>query len=492
MALPAWVAAAACVEGAESRWSTAELTGRVDAYREAMLRAVPAGSSIGLLADNSPHWIAVDLAAQSAAMTLVPLPAFFTHEQIAHAARASGMHALFCADAVEAASFGFVEEVFAADGLRLFRCGALSAKADMPHARKITFTSGTTGTPRGVVLSVEHQLLTARALVSATAHVGIARHLCVLPLPVLLENVAGACTALAMGATCICPALRDLGVSGASGFDAERFLDAVARYRPDSVILLPEMVRALVARLSARRSDDPRVRPLKFVAVGGAKTPPAVIVRARELGLPVFEGYGLTECASVVSLNVPGADRVGTVGRALPGLSVRKAADGELEIRGRPGIAYLDAPAHAHGSWLRTGDIGEIDGEGYVSITGRRKNVIVTSFGRNVSPEWPESLLLESALLAQAAVFGEGRPALAAVLVPASPQVEDAALGALVAQVNARLPDYARIRGWVRASEPFTPRGGLATPNGRVKREAAASRYASELAGLYESTTILP
>ncbi|HYH41855.1 MAG TPA: hypothetical protein VD867_07720, partial [Burkholderiales bacterium] len=136
--------------------------------------------------------------------------------------------------------------------------------------------------------------------------------------------------------------------------------------------------------------------------------------------------------------------------------------------------------------WLRSGDLGTIDADGFVSITGRKKNVLVTGFGRNVSPEWPESLLLESPLLAQAAVLGEARPYLVAVLVAASPHVDDGMLQELVSQANLRLPDYARIRRWVRASEPFTVRNSLATANGRLRRDAIVQRYAQRLDTLYD------
>ena len=110
----------------------------------------------------------------------------------------------------------------------------------------------------------------------------------------------------------------------------------------------------------------------------------------------------------------------------------------------------------------------------------------MTSYGRNVSPEWPESLLLESPVLAQAAVFGEGCPHLVAVLVAASRQTSDAELESAVARANARLPDYARIGQWIRAREPFTAQNGLATGNGRVRRDAIQACYDRELGVLQE------
>jgi long-subunit acyl-CoA synthetase (AMP-forming) len=252
------------------------------------------------------------------------------------------------------------------------------------------------------------------------------------------------------------------------------------------MILLPQMLRLLVAELARVGKHDARIRSLKYVTVGGAKTPLALIERARSLGLPVYEGYGLTECASVVSVNAPGADRLGTVGRPLPGVRVRVTSQGELEIGGRPFSGYVDSEASDPTAWIASGDLGTIDADGFISIVGRKKSVIVTSYGRNVSPEWPESLLLDSPAVAQAAVYGEGSPHLFAVLVPASRDTSDAEIQSAVARANARLPDYARLRRWIRALEPFTAQNGLATANGRVRRSAVQARYQSDLAALQE------
>jgi long-subunit acyl-CoA synthetase (AMP-forming) len=224
--------------------------------------------------------------------------------------------------------------------------------------------------------------------------------------------------------------------------------------------------------------------------VGGAKTPATLIDAARHLGVPVYEGYGLTECGSVVSLNLPGADRVGTVGKSLPGVTVRARADGELEVAGRPYVGYLGSSGGEPQTWFATGDLGAIDADGFVTITGRKKNVLVTSFGRNISPEWPESLLLESPHIAQAGVFGDAQPYLVAVVVAAANQIEDAALEEAVQHANLHLPDYARIRFWIRVAEPFTPRNGLATANGRIRRDAVSERYADQLIALYDASTL--
>jgi long-subunit acyl-CoA synthetase (AMP-forming) len=453
------------------------IEGRVAAFT----RGVQGSRSrvIGLIADNSPDWLAADLAAERAGVALVPLPTFFTPAQMRHAADATGMDALICESPDTGRALGFREGT-AIDGTALVRYRRDVEPVALPAGTtKITFTSGTTGAPKGVCLGASQQVALTRALVHATRDLGLQRHLCLLPLPVLLENVAGARTALALGAACAAPPLTEVGMSGATGFDARACLAAIERWQAESILLLPQMLVALVGALEAGASRPPR---LKLAAVGGARVAPALVDRARSAGLPAYEGYGLTECASVVSLNLPGADRVGSAGRALPHVRARVAEDGEILVAGNGCLGYLDgaggAPAAA---WLRTGDRGRIDADGYLHIEGRRKHVLITSFGRNVAPEWPESELVAGGLIIQAAVFGEARPRLCAVIVPRLPGVADAAIQSAIDRANLRLPDYARIASWLRADAPFTAANGLATANGRVRRDAIWSRYGARL-----------
>jgi long-subunit acyl-CoA synthetase (AMP-forming) len=422
---------------------------------------------LGLLADNGPDWVAVDLDAEAAGIALVPLPPFFTPAQLAHAVAATGMDALYCTSESTARALGFHRK----DDLPWYSREAPPVPLP-PGTAKITFTSGTTGAPKGVCLSAAAQRAVARSLAGAMRDLGIERHLCLLPLAVLLENVAGVYAPLAAGAQWIAPPLAEVGMSGATGFDACACLAAIERYAAQSIIVLPQMLSGLTNFIEKGMSPVPR--SLRFVAVGGARVAPALIERARGLGLPVYEGYGLSECASVVALNTPQADRPGSVGRALPHLGVRIAGDGEIVVSGSGFLGYV-GQAFTDNE-LFTGDLGSLDADGFLHVAGRRKHMLITSFGRNVAPEWPEAELLAGGALAQAAVFGEGRPQLCAVLVPA-PAASDAAIAEQVGAANARLPDYARIGQWVRAETPFAPQNGLATANGRVRRDAVWERY---------------
>jgi pyrroloquinoline quinone (PQQ) biosynthesis protein C len=213
-----------------------------------------------------------------------------------------------------------------------------------------------------------------------------------------------------------------------------------------------------------------RLPDLTLVAVGGARVPPPLIAQAEALGLPVRQGYGLTECASVVSLQVPG-DPAGCAGRPLPHMRASLSDEGEIVLEGPLCLGTLGAPRES--GPLMTGDLGRIDEAGRLWIDGRKSSLIVTSFGRNISPEWVEEALLAQPAIKQAMVHGDGRPFPEALLVPASP---DADLAAAVAAANALLPAYARIADW-REVAHFTPQNGRLTGNGRLKRRAIAAVY---------------
>lgn len=479
-------ATASVSSGHGATWTRAVLEQRVRHVCAALESRRNPRAPVAILADNSPEWIAIDLATQAVGVTLIPLPSFFTPAQWMHAIAASGAQSLFCMQAAHAAAFGFTVAVPCDSELVLFESPHDSAenveRPSLAGVQKITFTSGTTSEPKGVRLSSEQQWDVARALHASLGRLGVQRHLCLLPLPVLLENIAGVYTALLAGATTICPPLSETGLSGAAQFDPRICLDAIQRYGAESIILLPQMLQALVA---VAVSNDERIRTLKFVAVGGAKTPAALIRAARDKGFPVYEGYGLSECGSVVSLNLPGADCPGSAGKPLPNRLVRIAADGEIEVGGK-GIAHYLGETPKQTQWLGTGDLGHVDANGFLHIGGRKKNILITAFGRNVSPEWPESALLGTGMLAQAVVFGDARPYLVAAIVPASTQLGPETLQAAVDRANEHLPDYAQIRRWI-AVEPFTPANGLATANGRARRDAIWQRYRPQIESLYDT-----
>jgi long-subunit acyl-CoA synthetase (AMP-forming) len=228
------------------------------------------------------------------------------------------------------------------------------------------------------------------------------------------------------------------------------------------------MLRAWTGGLQATRSSPSA--SLEMVAVGGAAVGERALVEARATGIPAYEGYGLSEGASVQTLNLPGADRPGSTGRPLPHCRVRIAADGEIEVGGNLFLGYLGdrdlGDRRPPPAWWQTGDLGELDADGFLHVRGRKKNVLITGYGRNVSPEWVEAALRSEPVVGQAVVFGESQPALSAVIWPSVPGVPDAVVDAAVAAANAHLPDYAQVHTWVRGAVPFDAEHGMSTRTG--------------------------
>ena len=424
-------------------------------------------SRVALALDNGVAWVAWDLALLFSNRVCVPVPGFFSAEQQRHVLESSGVDTFIGAARPPEGVEGFVER-----SAGIWRRVGDRAPPLPEGTRKITYTSGTTGNPKGVCLDGETQLAVARSLWRASALVDVRQHLCVLPLATLLENVAGIYAPLLAGACIELRPMREIGLQGASGLDLGRFLGTLEASQPHSIILLPQLLLALV---SAAERGLRLPASLRFVAVGGGRVAPPLLERAEALHLPVYEGYGLSECSSVVCLNTPADRRIGTVGRPLPHVEVRVAGDGEILVRGPRMLGYLGEPP-LRDDWLATGDLGRLE-DGFLALHGRKKHMFVTAYGRNVNPEWVEAELAQQAPIAQAWLHGEARAENVAVLVPRDAAVSDAQIEAAVREVNARLPDYARVHRWVRAREPFTAANGLATANGRLRRAALLETY---------------
>ncbi len=462
------------IEDDRIRWTATQLDDAV-ASCAAQLKHRGVEGKLATLVDNSAAWVVLDRACVRAGLVHVPLPAFFTLDQVQHALDMAGVGSLV----TEAGAQGVDGDSLSIAGrtLRLARHEPV-AVALPPGTAKITFTSGTTGTPKGVCLSESAMQRVAQGLAERLGPLGITRHLCALPLPVLLENIAGLLAPLAVGATCVLRPLRELGLIGSSQFDPAVFDRCVRLHEPHSLVLLPQMLRAWAGWLQATRQAAPA--SLRFVAVGGAAVGPKLLAMARAVGLPAYEGYGLSEAASVQTLNLPGADRPGSVGRPLPHAQVRISETGEVEVAGSIHLGYVGGPP-LDSAWIATGDLGSIDCGGYLHLTGRRKHVLITGFGRNVSPEWVETALRDEPSVLQAVVFGDGEAHLWAVLWPIDPRADDAALDRAVAAANATLPDYARVGRWVRGEGAFDAASGHATANGRPRRDAIERRHRAHL-----------
>lgn len=423
------------------------------------LAETPAGAPVAVALDNGPAWVVLDLALMSLGRPSLPLPPFFTPEQRQHAAIDAGA----CLAVRPVLTPADVAETVAGSPVVAQPLG-LPERPLHAGTAKVTYTSGSTGQPKGVCLSQAQMEAVATSLVEVIGREYAGVHLPLLPLGVLLENVAGLYPTLLAGGRYHALGLRTLGFAEGLRPDVDRIVEAVAANDATSLILTPELLRVLVARLSA---TGQRLPTLKLVAVGGAKVALQLLAAAREVGLPVHEGYGLSECASVVALNTPAADRPGAVGRLLPHLDLTVADDGELLIGPSPYLGYVGGPAFE--GWLHTGDLGSIDADGFVRISGRKSNLLITAYGRNIAPEWVESELLAQPEIGQAVVFGEGAPELCAVLAPARPDLPPEAIAAAVDRANANLPPYARV-GRFRPTGAFDRDRGELTGNGRPRR----------------------
>jgi long-subunit acyl-CoA synthetase (AMP-forming) len=458
----------------------AELRAAVDAESRWLARS--GAVSCALLADNSASWVIADLALMQSRALHVPLPSWFTQQQIEHVLDDAGIEFILTDQPrrlVEACNRLRVCGTTPRSQLTLLRRQAAVPSQVPLDVVKVTYTSGSTGAPKGVCLTLPALEAVARSVVSATS-LSIGRHLCAMPLATLLENVAGVYAPILLEATCVVPSSRTTGI-GFGAVDAAAFVTTISRVSPHSLIVPPELLRLLV--VAARKGWSPPA-DLRFIAVGGATVSQSLLDEAAAVGLPAYQGYGLSECASVVCLNTPAASRAGSVGKPLPHARVRVDQQGQIVVGGAAMRGYLgeQSPLPVE---IETGDLGEIDADGYVFVRGRLKNMFITSMGRNVSPEWLEAELTREPAIAQAVVSGEGRPWPCALIYPSSSTVTPHEIDRAVAAANERLPNYARVRKWAVLPQPLSFSGGTLTANGRPRRDAIASAYAAQVDDLY-------
>ncbi len=451
--------------GSAVTWQT--LAQLLPAVTADIRRAFDVSRPVAVRTDHSVGRCLLDLALIEAGIPTVAIPAFFTAEQTASALDAAGCPALITAATPMPSG---------SPGLEIDAQHTSRPAAMLPAGTAvISFTSGSTGTPRGICLSIDHLCGVAGAVVSYLGVEHAGRHLALLPPGILLEDVAGFYATMLAGGTYMAVAQASVGLADPFRPDFIRLSRTIEALAASSLILVPEYLAGLVTAMEATSLRLPR---LTLVAVGGARIEPALLDRAAALGLPVRQGYGLTECGSVVALERGDETRRGSVGSSIGVNRITVAEDGEIVIDGPAFLGMIGAPRDP--GPLYTGDIGRVDEDGRLWIEGRKSSLIVTSFGRNISPEWIEGALVAQPAILQAMVRGDGKAALDALIVPASPHADiDAALSA----VNAALPPYARVAHW-QVVPPFTPSGGLLTGNGRLKRAAIARHYPAPSAGM--------
>ncbi|UCF29973.1 MAG: long-chain fatty acid--CoA ligase [bacterium] len=418
----------------------------------------------------------------------------------------------------------------------------------------IIYTSGTTGDPKGVMLTHGNILFDAQAGLSAQPVGPGDIHLSFLPLSHVFERTVGQFLMIMAGATIAyatsmlrvadnlpevkptvmisvprffeklhtkvldalrqAPAIRQKIFHWGMGVGRTRNGLLMSGKRPGPLLELKYRIadRMVFSRLKAKLGGR-----LRFFVSGGAPLAPEIIEFFLAAGIQIMEGYGLTEAAPVVSVNPLGALRPGTVGRPLPGIEVRIAEDGELLVAG-PNVmlGYDNDPAATSGAirngWLHTGDLAEIE-DGYIRITGRKKDILVTSGGKNVSPAVVENLIVEDDLINQVMVYGDGRNFLTALVVPNYERIaamahqigleglsgEDLTPEALssnrrlydllMERIGARTGDLAsfeRVKRIHLLDRELSEEEGELTPTMKVKRKVVSEKFGPVLDALYE------
>jgi long-chain acyl-CoA synthetase len=306
------------------------------------------------------------------------------------------------------------------------------------------------------------------------------------------------------------------GVERAGGFKKTLFDETIrlgrkAYEEPDSLTFFERIENALLDRLVRKKVHERFGGRLKAFVSGGAPLNYDIGLFFVALGLRILQGYGQTESAPVVSVNIPTRNKLHTVGPPLRGVEVKIAEDGEILVRGELVMqGYWNNPEATaetiRDGWLHTGDIGRFDADGFIEITDRKKDIIVNSGGDNLSPARVEGVLTTAPEIEQAMVYGDRRPHLVAVIVPNADFLKewsrsngkDADLRAVaddaglekalhdaVERTNANLSVIERVRRIVIAPEAFTIENEMMTPTMKLRRHVITDRYRDKLESLY-------
>jgi len=541
------------------------------------------GERVAVLLNNSVEWVCFDQAAQSLGLVVVPLYTTDNPENIAYILGDCGatllliaapdqwdalapLHARFpqlrrvlCAGRPPEAEeprdsmFAFVSEWLTDDA-----ASAAPLAAD-PHAlATIVYTSGTTGRPKGVMLSHHNILCNAQAVLELVPGYREDLYLSFLPLSHAFERTVGYYLPVMTGSTvAFARSVQDL---------AQDLLTV----RPTMLVSVPRIYERVYARLQqgleqkgavarflfrtavnigwqrfeatqgrekglglvARTLSWPLLRHLvadkilarlggrlRLAVSGGAPLSPTLSRCFIGLGLPLLQGYGLTEASPIVTANTCASNLPESVGVALPGIALKLGSQDELLVKG-PNVmlGYWNAPEKTREAiddegWLHTGDVGRIDSTGHVFIIGRLKEILVMSTGEKVPPNDLELAITQDPVFDQAMVIGEGKPHLAALIVlnpdawhalarslfldPADPE---ALRVPLVAQTVSRkleellrgFPAHAAVPEFWLTLDPWTVENDLITPTMKLKRSKLESRFASEIRSLYAAHAIPP
>lgn len=524
------------VDGAWRDYSAGDVAALAASWQAAFRRdAFAPGDRVAVGLRNGLAWVALDLAGLASGLAVVPLYVDDNAENQAYCVADSEARLVVVENARLA-------NALARAGVDPARIVALRADpgegwrtvaeylpaADLPFAARpvepgalatICYTSGTAGRPKGVMLS--HGNILANVQGCRATGMGRAddRFLSFLPLSHMFERTGGYYLPLALGAQVvfargIAQLADDLaGQAPTAIFAVPRVLERLAA-RIRSSVAQSAWRRALLERCAAAGArvesggagaidwlTMPLLRRivgrpvlarlggrLRLAVVGGAAMDPAIARFFIGLGLPVLQGYGMTEASPVVSVNALGDNDPETVGRPLANVEVRIGEGGEILVRG-PSVMlgyWRDAAATARAidrdGWLHTGDLGQWR-DGRLAIRGRLKDVLVLSNGEKLPPQEVELAILGDESFEQLMLVGEGRPFLTLLAVTRETDERE-----LVRRANERLkafPRYVRVRRAIVAPEPWTVENGLLTPTLKIRRERVQQRFAPQIEAVY-------
>jgi long-chain acyl-CoA synthetase len=475
----------------------------------ARMRAVgiEPGDCVAHVSENRCEWIITDLALHLAGAVHVPIHCTLSGEQIAAQIVDSGSKLVFAsrvdllatfADKIDASIPTWIHESTNLSDADSSPGGPLDVVTprEADDLATILYTSGTTGKPRGVMLSHNNLASNAYSTMEAFGADAEQTRLGILPLSHIYARTCDLYT-------WVCLASRL--VVGESRETLPRDLQLV---RPTAFNAVPFVYQRIADRIrDAGRSEADEAAMLRGyfggqvdkLCSGGAPLAPDVEQWFLDRGLPILPGYGLTESSPVTTMSCKEARRFGTVGRAIPGVEVRIASDCEVLTRG-PHVMlgyWKDAAATElaiRDGWLHTGDLGRLDADGYLTISGRKKELIVLSTGKKVHPVRIESLLVASPLIEQAAVFGDGCTHLMALIVPAcggadsgNGAVTEAAIEAELARCLQSCAHEEHVRRFTILERPFSVERGEMTPKLSLCRTVIARNFANELDAMKSS-----
>lgn len=441
----------------------AELAARVASLTA---RLADAPKTVGIALAGGIDYVVADLAITLSGRRQVPLPFFFSMEQNAHILMDAKIGAVIARDAAMFASLPHLSIIDPA-----MPKGAILPLPDYQGgAERVIYTSGSSGNPKGVIIGDRQLDASLTALAKVIAATPSDRHLSIIPLPQLLEQICGIFLPILAGAETV---FRFEATKALFGAPIAPLTEAFTKVAPTTSLLAPALLGRWVADMTGRGETAPE--SLRFVAVGGASTAPALISAAQAAGIPVYEGYGLSECCAVVAMNRPDDVQAGTVGPVLDGLDVA-IENGEITVAGPTVmVGYLNgdpAPERWH-----TGDLGHFR-DGHLVIDGRKDALLVTGAGRNISPEWVEQRVnADPRIVSSALCLRDNDGALVLIVAAAAPVPVTE-----IATYLADLPDYARPGDviFVSPSEPdfLFPVG---TPNRKTAQKLVNMRASQPL-----------